>query len=243
MFRSWHPVPLLAALACLAVCLPQPASAQVVYCNGVRYWGACPPAYVAPPHQQGPTPEQLEQRRQQALTTANERGIDAYNHGDYANALAQFELALEYSPYNPTIQHNIEKCKEKLAEQQAPAPASPGGENKAAALLGNTLGGASFDTANHVASGLLFKFRKSLSDRYDPVVPAERDTALIKALEEQRNKARTEAQQLDSQRAALEAQPMNTEQKKQDKQIKAEETKDLKKIQHLNFSIGKDLRH
>jgi len=63
-----------------------------------------------------------EQQRVDAMNDANNNGIDCYEKGDWSCALRYFELALEYSPYNPSIISNINKAKEKLRAQQQPAP-------------------------------------------------------------------------------------------------------------------------
>jgi tetratricopeptide (TPR) repeat protein len=82
--------------------------------------------------------------RQDALANANEGGIAAYKRGDYAMAIRYFERALEYSPYNPTIVHNIERARQMLAAQNTPAPV-PAAPATAAASMGGRNGGTAFD--------------------------------------------------------------------------------------------------
>lgn len=66
--------------------------------------------------------QRAEQERVDAMNDANENGIDCFERGDWNCALRYFELALEYSPYNPSIISNINKAKEKLRGKQQPAP-------------------------------------------------------------------------------------------------------------------------
>ncbi len=271
--------------AATALCLCAGAVGEPAYCgNGLWYPdGVCPsappPVPVVP---QGPTPEQKEQMRQQALTEANESGISAYRRGDYATALRDFERALEYSPYNPTIKHNIARARQKLAEQNAPAPAVPATGNSAFAQLnaaannskdavaapslqysGNVGGTGApnqarngFDTAA-AAPFIPLKFTKYLSEDADPVVPLRFRTPKIRRLEDARDAARTEAIKLERQRTALAAdlappkapqqrqpapQQQAAEQKKSEQQqVTKQETVQLKKVQHLDFSIRKEL--
>ena len=119
------------------------AAAEPKYCgNGLWYPdGVCPTVQMIPPQPQGPTKEQQEQEqlrqqqirneqlrqqqirneqlRQEAFTKAEGAGISAYRRGDYQAAIEYFERALEHSPYNPVIKHDIERAREKLAEKNA----------------------------------------------------------------------------------------------------------------------------
>lgn len=124
------------------------ATAEPVYCgNGLWYPGGVCPSAVPPaaPVPQGPTPEQKEQMRQDALANANEGGIAAYRRGDYALAIRYFERALEYSPYNPTIAHNIERARQMLAAQNAPPPAPVTPAPKTTAAPSAPAGSRAFD--------------------------------------------------------------------------------------------------
>ncbi|RJR15135.1 MAG: hypothetical protein C4581_12910 [Nitrospiraceae bacterium] len=73
-------------------------------------------------HIKGQDTQRDEQERVDAMNNANENGIDCYERGDWNCALRYFELALEYSPYNPSIISNINKVKEKLRAQVPTAP-------------------------------------------------------------------------------------------------------------------------
>ena len=74
----------------------------------------------------GPTPEQLQQQReeaarQQRLATAyaqNQQGLDAWKKGDWVAAAEFFEQALQNSPDDQTIKSNLDKAQQKLKEQQ-----------------------------------------------------------------------------------------------------------------------------
>lgn len=74
----------------------------------------------------GPTPEQLQQQReeaarQQRLATAhsqNQQGLDAWKKGDWAAAAGFFEQALQNNPDDQNIKSNLAAAKQKMKEQQ-----------------------------------------------------------------------------------------------------------------------------
>jgi hypothetical protein len=47
---------------------------------------------------------------------ANDRGIESFQYGDWANAIRYFQLALEYSPDDPTVLANLRLALERQAE-------------------------------------------------------------------------------------------------------------------------------
>ena len=141
-------------------------AAEPKLCPGNLWYpgGVCPseppPASTEapppPPTPQGPTQAEkdealrqqqirAEQLRREAFTRAEDAGVNAYRRGDYAAAIQYFERALQYSPYNPTIKHDIQRAREKLAEQTAPAPAP------ANRCMGSCGSGA-FDQLNAIAN-------------------------------------------------------------------------------------------
>jgi len=202
--------------------------------------------------------------RQESLADANDAGISAFKRGDYEASIRYFERALEFSPYNPTIKHNIERARQKLAAQNAPAPADNNSAwsqlNAAAASSGSAavaapssysggVGGTGasyhartgFDTAAQAPS-IPLRFTKYLEPSADPVVPSKRRTPKIRSLEQQRDRARAEAKKLETKRIAPGSAETPPEQKKQQAQVIVEQEKtQLQKVQHLDFSISKEL--
>jgi hypothetical protein len=66
----------------------------------------------------------MEQARQQRLAYAramNERGVAQFNGGDYYNALASFQTALQYAPGDATIIGNLRAAEQKAAALRAEA--------------------------------------------------------------------------------------------------------------------------
>jgi tetratricopeptide (TPR) repeat protein len=244
------------------------AAAEPVLCPGNLWYpgGACPSAAPSPPPQPvGPSSEEKEEMRQQAFGHANNAGIAAFRRGDYKEAIRDFEEALEYSPYNPTVKHNLEKARERLADQQKPQPdssasnsafgqlnAAAASSNSAASAddsaysgnLGGTAGAGTasrqFDTPTR-APPIPLRFVKYLEPNSDPVVPARRETPRVRQLEKQREQARGEAKKLDIRRTTLDPDSGSSEQKQQQAKVVAQEKAQLEKIQHLDFSIKKEL--
>jgi tetratricopeptide (TPR) repeat protein len=220
-FASMSRLLLFASIASLAVGV----TAEPKYCgNGLWYPGGVCPSQPPPtpppaPPPQGPSPEQKEQllkeqlRQQQvrseqlrheAYTRAEEAGISAYRRGDYEAAVQYFERALEYDPYNLTIKHNIQRAREKLAEQNAPPPAHSSHAFDQLNAIANgdravvqaprssysgNLGGTGapygartgFDTVAPTTP-IPFAFTKYLEPGTDPVIPPQRRTPAINAL-------------------------------------------------------------
>lgn len=77
--------------------------------------GYSPPVYTPP---QGPTPQELQQRREMSMHDANDLGSDAYRTGDYVTAIRYFEQALESEPDDPTLQENLRAARAAFKAQQ-----------------------------------------------------------------------------------------------------------------------------
>ena len=60
-----------------------------------------------------------EQQRWQAALDANQRGLDAYQRGEWEQAAAAFREALEYASGNAAIQTNLQNAEAQLAEAEA----------------------------------------------------------------------------------------------------------------------------
>jgi len=93
--------------------------------SGVERHCVLPPnwcgASSASTNPSGPTPEEIEQERVDAMNDANEKGIYYFEHRKWDLAIQNFEEALEYSPYNPSLKHNIERAKEEKAKEEQEA--------------------------------------------------------------------------------------------------------------------------
>jgi tetratricopeptide (TPR) repeat protein len=106
--------------ASLVVGLTASLKAQsVIGCHSGRGdLGPCRPTPSSPEpgssEPRAPTPEQLERERVDAMNGANENGLEAFEKGRWAEAIAYFEEALTFSPYNPSIEHNIRRAKAEL---------------------------------------------------------------------------------------------------------------------------------
>jgi tetratricopeptide (TPR) repeat protein len=79
---------------------------------------------VPPSQPSGPSPEELRQRREagdldEAAQDADDRGIAAYQKGDYAGAVRNLTEALSYAPDDPDIKHNLERAQQALNRQRA----------------------------------------------------------------------------------------------------------------------------
>jgi len=89
--------------------------------------GYSAPVYTPPP---GPTPQELQQRREMSMHEANDLGTDAFRSGDYVTAIRYFEHALESEPDDPALLDNLRGARAALREQQeqrarASRPADP----------------------------------------------------------------------------------------------------------------------
>lgn len=67
----------------------------------------------------GPSPEEKERTRVNAMNYANEKGIKCFKQGDWNCAVRSFEKALQYSPYNPTLVKNLNRAREEALREQA----------------------------------------------------------------------------------------------------------------------------
>lgn len=96
----------------------------VIVGSGVERHCALPPNWCGAssmPVPGGPTPEEIEQERVDAMNDANEKGIYYFEHRKWDLAIQNFEEALEYSPYNLSLKHNIERAKEEKAKEEQEA--------------------------------------------------------------------------------------------------------------------------
>lgn len=61
--------------------------------------------------------EVAEQQRIAAAFTRNDQGIQLYNSGDLAGAIAAFSEAAQYAPNDPNIRDNLTKAQQSMAER------------------------------------------------------------------------------------------------------------------------------
>lgn len=71
------------------------------------------------PTPSGPSPEEQERKRVNAMNNANEKGIKCFKMRDWNCAVRSFEKALQYSPHNPTLVKNLNRAKEEALRKQA----------------------------------------------------------------------------------------------------------------------------
>jgi tetratricopeptide (TPR) repeat protein len=87
-----------------------PAARRASYC-GRSARAPSPAPYVPPP----PTPEQVAAQQADAL---NEKGIDAFKAGDFAEAVSLFAQAVEAAPHDAVIANNLANARDRLKTQQ-----------------------------------------------------------------------------------------------------------------------------
>ena len=81
----------------------------------------------------GPTPAEVEAKREAAVFHYNDLAIAAAERGDWKTAVSNFEAALQYDPHNPVLQENLKKAKQRLAlAQSRQASAPPGNQSPGA---------------------------------------------------------------------------------------------------------------
>jgi len=264
------------------------AAAEPKYCgNGLWYPdGVCPTVQMIPPQPQGPTKEQHEQEqlrqqqirneqlrqqqirneqlRQEAFTKAEGAGISAYRRGDYQAAIEYFERALEHSPYNPVIKHDIERAREKLAEKNASrlSAGSSRAFDQLSAIANNSraavqaprshysadIGGTGapnqarggFDSAASLTS-IPFGFTKYLEPGADPIVLPRQRTPRIRALEQKRDSARSQAMNLEIRRRASTLPTATAQQEHERPQVVQREKEKLQEVDLLDLGIEKEL--
>jgi hypothetical protein len=86
--------------------------------------GGCGPCPMRSPVPAGPSPEQQEAERAQALAKNSNAGIAAFHNGDYQAAIGFFQEALKYNKYHPVLQANLRKAEAALQEQTRAAAAT-----------------------------------------------------------------------------------------------------------------------
>jgi tetratricopeptide (TPR) repeat protein len=218
------------------------------YCTG---GGAAAPA--------GPTAEELEKRRQakdtrEATDDAEDRGVDLYEKGQWADAVKAFQEALDYDPDNDVAATNLRKAQDKLQQAEAVLQTARDLRTAAAKQAVNAQtssvsasgkcnepasanAGKTFDVGDNTKNNGIAVSAGS-NGHQDPVVPPARRTAAITQLEQQRATDR-------KQRAALEEKLKAIDPRKDPvaaSSLKQQESKIDSHINYINFSIGDQLK-
>lgn len=204
------------------------------------------PSYTPP----RPTPEEIRRQREEkdlneAAQDSDDKGVEAYERGDYAGAVRYFKEALDYSPNDGNIRHNLQRAQQRLRDAEAArqlkstqyhsTTAAPLNKEPASAEArqGFDTGGKPAGTLNDSA------VNAGAGGGRDPIVPASKRTPRITALEHERDEVKKSI-------AALEAERMTLNPKTDAvkiSEIKQRESQAENKIHYLNMSISADLEH
>lgn len=212
--------------------------------------GGSSPSYSTYAAPAGPSPKELKQQREQedlgeAALDANDRGVEAYQNGDYAAAVQYLNEALGYSPDDPDIQHNLERARQALEQSEAARELESAKHHGQVAMqLGDEAASMEarnvFDTPGADAGTLEVPPVVAGDGRWksnDPVVPHEKHSLAIRFKEWQRDELKQKIQRLEEKRTKLDPQKDAVQIAK----IKQEESDQQNKIHMLNFSITEEL--
>lgn len=143
---SLSPVGFIVSTASADYVLPDtPANRArgVAGCTQTRTGIQCPrggsgPGYpVIPARPAGPSPEEIERKREDMVLTLSEEAVKAYQRGDWAAAVNYFRKALEYDPHNPALEEDLKKAHMRLTqanEQKIQAEKQKAAREAAAAI-------------------------------------------------------------------------------------------------------------
>lgn len=168
------------------------------------------------PEPAGPTPEQREQARARALNNANERGIGCFQRKEWNCAIRNFQEALAYAPYNPSLQHNLKRAREEaarqsgLAGQQLLSTVHHGNQalQSGNSATGRPLSGQGFDTGGSNAGTLPPPVVYNQYYGYrDPVVAPDKRTPAIDRIERERDSSRKKRANLETRLNELQTKP------------------------------------
>jgi tetratricopeptide (TPR) repeat protein len=242
----------------LSIPLPVPVFGQSV--RGVCVLN-CEGGYV-PPGPVGPSPEEQRRTREakdsrEAAVDAEDKGVDALNRGDFEGAARWFREGLEYAPGDPDLRAYLNQAEQKIREarqaqearqrqleaarnteavRQLTGTAQTSQEAARTGSSGQAQQG--FDTKGVVGSGLPGPvYGGSTGASRDPVVPRERRTPAITAMERQREESRSQIKAAEEKLKILDP----SKDAVQVAKLKQEKSTAESKIQYLNFSIGEAL--
>ncbi len=229
------------------VAIADPAGVCVMYCDG-----------GSPPPPAGPSARELREQHEakdlrEAADDAMDKGVDAYERGNYEEALRRFQEALDYEPDDPAIQANVQRTEKKLAEARAARDLRLRDSEAIRQLTSAAQhSGAAKETADKPESGMVFDTNggrgPALPDGVraggageqssDPQVPPSRRTSAITAMEQERQSVRTAIRALDDKMKDLDPAKSSVE----IAHLKQEKSNAEAKVRYLNFSISETLK-
>ncbi len=201
------------------------------------------------PEPAGPTPAQREQARARALNAANERGISCFERKDWSCAVRNFQEALEYAPYNPSLQRNLKRAREEAARQPGTATqqllstvhhGSQATQSGDAGTI-RVQGGKGFDTGGSNVGGLQppAVFNQNSGYREPVVTPANR-TPAIAYFEKERETSKKKRADLETRLNELQKDPKKNQVEVVN--VKQEISNARNQENYLNFSIEVELK-
>lgn len=201
------------------------------------------------PEPAGPTPEQREQARARALKEANERGVGCFQRKEWNCAIRNFQEALAYAPYNPSLQHNLKRAREEaarqsgLAGQQLLSTVHHGNQawQSGNSATGRPLSGQGFDTGGTNAGTLPPPVVYNQYYGYrDPVVAPDKRTPAIDRFERERDSSRKKRAELEIRLNELQKVPKTNPVELV--RVKQEVSNARNQENFLNFSIQMELQ-
>lgn len=218
--------------------------------------------YVPAPS--GPTPRELQKQREEkdlreAADDANDKGVEFAEKGDWSNAKKYLLEALEYSPDDENIKHNLRRVEEyarkaeqdRIAKQKASDAAR---QLKSVEHHGTVAKDLSrepsslesrkgFDTGGDRAGSLDAMVVDGRNTGKEPVIPKEKRTTTVTTLEKQRDEVKTRRIDLEKNVAKMEEKASKTpEETVALAKLKQEVSTTKNKEIFLNFSISEELR-
>ncbi len=185
------------------------------------------------PAPSGPSPEEREKKRVNAMNYANEKGIKCFRQGDWNCAVKSFEEALQYSPHNPTLVKNLNRAKEEVRKHQMNTSGYEGIRVQA---------GHGFDTPGN-SSGSLPRPAPAynpLQTYKEPVITPANRTPAIAALENIKTTMKKKRNDTETKMNELQKEPLKNQ---TEIQTVKKELNDLKNQENfLNFSIEVELK-
>lgn len=201
------------------------------------------------PQPAGPTPAQREQARAKALNDANERGISCFERKDWRCAISNFQEALEYAPYNPSLQRNLKRAQEEaarqpgIASQQLLSTVHHGNQATQSGDAGTARdqGGKGFDAGGRNVGGLQPPVVYSRNYGYrEPVVTPANRTPAIAHFEKERDTSKKKRAELEKRLNELQNDPKKSE--VEVAIVKQDISNAKNKENYLNFSIEVELK-
>lgn len=71
---------------------------------------------ASPSAPSGPSPEEIERKREDMVLTLSDEAVNAYQRGDWAAAVHYLRKALEYDPHNPALLEDLKKAHMRLTQ-------------------------------------------------------------------------------------------------------------------------------